>query len=1083
MLVILDKLNFYLYKFWIFLKPRRKLGLVSFVILSSLVLAAWFSGVNVAHAGSFWNDIVEGLISIIFAVAGLFIKLTFFVLKFVIEVASYNAFIDSSAVIVGWVMVRDVTNMFFVVVLLLISFGTILGLEQYEYKKLLVKLIMAAIIVNFSRIICGIIIDVAQVVMITFVNGIAATASGNMVNMFGVGEIFKLGNGSSSKVGTTGEQFLAAVAAVTFAAIMMMTMLTFLFLLMARMMTLWILIVLSPFAFVLNVLPQTQKYAGQWWSEFGGNVVAGPIIAFFLWLSFVTVGSGNANSEIEAGSPDKLRLSSGPTTEQETSTGLTSIMSWANMANFAIAIGMLLTGAKIAQQLGAAGGAMMSKAGEFGKKVAMTASGITAARWAGKQAWRGAKGAGKLGLKGVDMGLSKVAGVGTADWKRRGRAIKAWASYTTNEKGWLGLPSRKAKLAAAGKRIDTLYGTPNKVDLSKLKDEETLNLIAQRDAALATARNEKLEEGERTKALEASDDLRKQLEEKGYGVGENEEGETELKQKETSLRKRAWARLGLFYAPQAFKEEYTADQEARAKYTEEQLEHIVSTSKTPMGKEKTRAEAELLRLKSTGQDIKARKIQDVLEKLTDTEKAVMKEKENGKSWDDIKKMGYSEMDISHAKRADNSIKSAAQADQIEKKLSSERELKKLEAIRELLSTQQGELRGKSALSIDAMKEQVNFDITQEKERKLASARDEVLMEQHRFSEANNLQGVLAKQAKDRTEKQSVGNDYPRSLIRSATSLEQKRRDEEELAAALASKDAKAIEIAEEKLKQSIRSLSEMQIATWEQHGAIGGGNMAELVGKIDPELLKNISIDPDDAGSIRKVQAAIFSTLLGEKVEADGGKIAKAVEKFNEVHGEKAEALLEQLRLALDKGAGQGVFSVGGILQAKLDSRGNIRTGVTNAESEEGVRYIKSRRTAARSAAKITTISAGLEGVVDTSSEGRPEVRSNEAQESLAALLGSLTTNILNNVDEYVKQGLASILTNSADVGLKGLKDKLMVEGAARDKAAIASLLRESLTKAQKQEAEAAAKAGRAVAKVANEVFIEKWIEEFGKKK
>jgi hypothetical protein len=341
-----------------------------------------------------------------------------------------------------------------------------------------------------------------------------------------------------------------------------------------------------------------------------------------------------------------------------------------------------------------------------------------------------------------------------------------------------------------------------------------------------------------------------------------------------------------------------------------------------------------------------------------------------------------------------------------------------------------------------------------------------------------LQGVRAKQAKERTDKQSVGNDYPRSLIRSKAALDQKQRDEKELEAALASKNADAIAIAEENLRQSVRSLSEMSIATWEQHGSIGGGNMAALVGTIDPELLKNVSIDPSDAGSVRKVQAAIFSTLLGEKVKADGDSIKEAVEKFNEVHGERAEALLEQLRLALDKGAGQGVFSVSGILQANMDNRGNIRTGVTNADSEEGVKYIRSRRTSARSAAKITTISAGLEGIVDTSSAGKPEVRSIEAQESLAGLLGSLTSNILNQVDEYVKQGLASILTNSNPAGLQGLKVKLTAEGAARDKAAIASLLREALTKAQKQAVEAGG-----TDDVANREFIEKWIEEFGTSK
>ena len=421
MLAILAyKLNLGFSKCWSFLRLRlsgvasaksgRKLGLVSFIILASLIVVVLVAGTNVAHA--FWDTVENGVASLLLVVAGWFIKLTFFILKFVIEVAGYNGFIDSPAVIVGWVMVRDVTNMFFVVVLLLISFGTILGLEQYEYKKLLIKLLMAAVIINFSRIICGIIIDVAQVVMITFVNGIVATASGNLVNMFKIDKIFAL-TGGADGVAQKSSSFLVAVAAISFAAIMMMTMLTFLFLLMARMMALWILIVLSPFAFVLNVLPQTQKYAGQWWTEFGGNVVAGPIVAFFLWLSFVTVGAGNAHDTIRDNNAlsNQNLIDNGDNDPKEESTGIGSIMTWASMANFAIAIGMLLTGAKIAQQLGAAGGAMMGKAGEFGKKVAMAASGITAARWAGRKGWEVAK--------------KKAPIIGTESLDRKWRTIKA----------------------------------------------------------------------------------------------------------------------------------------------------------------------------------------------------------------------------------------------------------------------------------------------------------------------------------------------------------------------------------------------------------------------------------------------------------------------------------------------------------------------------------------------------------------------------------------------------------------------------------------------------------------------------------
>ena len=653
--ILAHKLNLGFCKCRSFLRSKCKLGLVSFVILSTFVIVVWFASANTAYA--FWDTIVNGISGILLTVAGWFIQLTFFILKFVIEISGYNGFIDSTAVIVGWIMVRDVVNMFFVVILLIIAFGTILGLEKYEWKKLLVKLLMAAVIVNFSRIICGVIIDIAQVVMITFINGIAATADGNLVNMFQVDKILSLGDGDISGMkGGSGQIFIAAVAAITFSGMMMMTMLTFLFLLMARMVMLWILIVLSPFAFVLNVVPQTEKYASEWWGEFGGNVVAGPVIAFFLWLSFVTVGAGPVMNEIS--NPDNNGIpegsgisSSNPDVEASRKTGIGEVMTWANMANFAIAIGMLLAGAKMAQKLGAAGGSMMAKAGEFGKKVAMVASGAAAGRWAAKGIGQGAKKAGKF----VAM---KMPYVGGDEWVRRGRGIKAAASRAWT-KGWV-----QPRLIKSGKQMETAYGKGAKVNMAKTS-EEVQDMVAQRNAALATARNQKVGDELRKQALESSEELRKQIEEKtGYEVGETKEGKTELKEA-SPFKDRALARVGLWFAPAAFKEEYTKDKEAGAKLAHEQLEHLVSTSKTPIGKFKTEAEADLMKLKKTGEKIKARKIADVLEKRGGVDAEIAKEILAGKSLDVIEASGkYTDREIFDYKRLTNAEKSGVQAEQI-----------------------------------------------------------------------------------------------------------------------------------------------------------------------------------------------------------------------------------------------------------------------------------------------------------------------------------------------------------------------------------------------------------------------------------
>lgn len=1030
--ILADKIYFYLSQCWYFLRPRRKLGLVSFIILASLLVAVWFAGTSVAHAADIftWEGIGTWFAGILLTIAGWFIKLTFFILKFIIEIAGYNGFIDSSAVIVGWVMVRDVTNMFFVIILLLIAFGTILGLEQYEWKKLLVKLLMAAVIVNFSRIISGIIIDVAQVVMITFVNGIAATAAGNLQNMFGVQEIMGLSTeaGGANGTGLTGSQaMLAGVAAITFGAMMMMTMLTFLFLLMARMVMLWILIVLSPFAFVLNVLPQTQKYAGQWWQEFGGNVVAGPVIAFFLWLSFVTVGAGNALQDIsdKNGLPkERAKIGDYP---KEESTGITKAMSWEKMANFAIAIGMLLAGAKMAQQLGAAGGSMMGKAGEFGKKVAMAASGIGAARWAGRGALRAGKGAGKLGLKAVDLGLTKV-GLGTGDWKRRGRDIASWASYKTTERGWFGLPSRKSRTLVAGKRIETLFGTPNKVDLEKAP-QDVRGLVSARDQAIAENNPERIKE------------LTSELEGRGYGVEEDKEtGQTQLKEAETGLGKRFGARLGLWFAPTAFREEYSKDKEARAKYAQEQLEHLVSTSKTPIGKEKTRAEAELIKLKATGQDIKARKIQEVLENMSETEKEIMKLREQGQSWGDIEKKGkYTDMDIFHAKRSDNSIQSAAKAGEIEKKLASEKELKKLEAIRELLQTQSGKARGSEATLVKANLEQLTFDYEQVKARLVANARDQVLISQNRFSEANNEQNTLNEQAEARMKKHSGGGDYVQSVAKTEAQLNRIKARKEQLA-----KEGKSEQQIndDDVLKVLERSLSEMQISNLGVHAAVADGNKAKILKAAGMDAAQSMDLTP---AAIRQLQAQDLSELINDKVEATKAGLDKAMGRFIEIHGEQmAGAILEQKRKNNERAAGQGSLGRAGLYKLKDKGDGTFETVLTDADSSADQEYVSSRRTAGMSGSKITTV-LGFSGSVDRDSTGNAVVKSEGSKEILVKLAAGITANQLGSVDEYVKGDLAQVLDNTDMPDLTDLLGRLKKE--VGDKRGLKGLLKFALEK------------------------------------
>lgn len=434
---------------------RRKVLVIFAAVFLALLFVSFAYAADEPANSPFAPSSIVLAIGVFFAQLGLslvtlLLQFSMFLLQFLIEIAGYNNYLDSPAVQIGWTMVRDVSNMFFVVVLLVIAFGTILGVEQYEWKKMLVKFVFAAVLVNFSQLICGIFIDAAQVVMMTFVNGIAATAGGNLVQAFKLTSMVEYAKSPvanepeslSEPIGIIG----AAIGAILFAAILVSMLAAYLIMLLMRMVTLWVLIVLSPLAFLTSLLPQSQKFASEWWTEFSNNVLSGPVVVFFLWLAFVTVGDGAIHDTVKQGSVAPLDTGEEQqigdyfqiNPSEAKTAGLLGILEWSNMATFIIGIGMLLAGLKVAQRVGGMGTDVLAKGVDIGKKAGAVLSGITTARWA---AGKGVE-AGKAGIELVGKGAGAAAkaaawympGIGgeriSMIAKRQWAGIQSWAKDT-----------------------------------------------------------------------------------------------------------------------------------------------------------------------------------------------------------------------------------------------------------------------------------------------------------------------------------------------------------------------------------------------------------------------------------------------------------------------------------------------------------------------------------------------------------------------------------------------------------------------------------------------------------------------------
>ncbi len=390
------------------------------VLTLTLVLVAVFALGREAHAMDVIDTIVSGIMSVVVGFLGWVVTL---LISSIIYIAQYNNFIESPVVIKGWVIVRDICNMFFILMLLVIAFGTILRIDNYAIKKSLPKLIMAAILINFSKTICGIAIDAAGVVMLTFVNGFKDFGGAQLTQILGVDRMLSLAR--SAKNATGSEQslgispsnsgtpildswslvltYLFAFAYLLIAIVVLFAMLS---VLVTRMIMLWIYIIISPVIFI------SSKAAGSWKSSFIKYLVTGPVLAFFIWLSLSTLQSVTSND------PNNVSIGLLAGAVQQPISGVTDISSTEFFIGYIVSIGLLVGGLIVAQQVGGAAGAAAGSALATIKK---------GSNWAKKTAMRPVKYTAKKA--GLAAGTAVLGSAKFADGALTGGAIGRGIGY------------------------------------------------------------------------------------------------------------------------------------------------------------------------------------------------------------------------------------------------------------------------------------------------------------------------------------------------------------------------------------------------------------------------------------------------------------------------------------------------------------------------------------------------------------------------------------------------------------------------------------------------------------------------------
>ena len=202
-------------------------------------------------------------------------------------------FKDDNGVENAWKVIRDIANVIFIILFLAVIFSQLtgVGIDNYGIKKILPKLIVVAILVNLSYVICKVAIDISNIVG----SGIDSMLSGfadSVVTVSGASTGWQIGSWLTTIAGVgagvtiwvlLSEGGLREVGAVIGLAalgivISILAAVTFMYIILGvRMAGVILCTVLSPVAIVCYALPNTEKIYKKWFDLFKALLVVYPI--------------------------------------------------------------------------------------------------------------------------------------------------------------------------------------------------------------------------------------------------------------------------------------------------------------------------------------------------------------------------------------------------------------------------------------------------------------------------------------------------------------------------------------------------------------------------------------------------------------------------------------------------------------------------------------------------------------------------------------------------------------------------------------------------------------------------------------
>ncbi len=262
------------------------------------------------------GKVATGISFIVSFIAGIAIAIEAWFIEIILKMNTQ--IVNSAPVRTGFPIALSIANLGFVLAIIVMAIATILRLQGYMMKQILWKLVVAALLVNFSLVFAGAILNIADQLTLYFINQMSPGGVGEtqkfanaIAGAFNPQKLLLVTDGElnpskvkdfEKEVGGAGGSFavdneslgkmLVPIASLVFTGLSMIViviaLLGLIIMLLIRYVFIGILLILMPFAWLTWIFPGLSSNWSKWWKNFIKWSLFAPLVVFFLYLGVQT---------------------------------------------------------------------------------------------------------------------------------------------------------------------------------------------------------------------------------------------------------------------------------------------------------------------------------------------------------------------------------------------------------------------------------------------------------------------------------------------------------------------------------------------------------------------------------------------------------------------------------------------------------------------------------------------------------------------------------------------------------------------------------------------------------------------------